>query len=66
MCKPKIPKAPALPPPRGIKTAPSRSGAAASAGQRIMSGYLGRNQVPQFALPVLTAKMGGVPTVLGG
>ena len=65
MCKVKTPKVPALPPPRASRTAPSRSGAAAAAGQRATSGYLGRNQVPQFALPVLTAKLGGVPTVLG-
>ncbi len=66
MCKPKIPKAPALPPPRASRNAPSRSGATAMAGQRVTAGYMGRNQVPQFALPVLTAKLGGVPTVLGG
>lgn len=36
------------------------------AGQRVTAGYTGRNQVPDFALPVLTAKMGGIPVVLGG
>jgi hypothetical protein len=36
------------------------------AGQRVSSGYNNRTQVPQFALPVLTAKLGGVPNVLGG
>lgn len=66
MCKPKVPKAPKIPPPRAGKTAPSRSGAAAMAGQRVTAGYMGRNQVPQFAMPVLTAKLGGEPMVLGG
>ena len=66
MCsRPKIPAAPPLPPPRAAAQAPQRSGAAIAAGQRINSTYGARSQVPAFAMPVVTAKLGGVPTVLG-
>lgn len=66
MCKPKVPPMPAMPPPRAANQAPQRAGATAAASQRIGAAYGGRNQVPQFALPVLTAKLGGMTTVLGG
>lgn len=66
MCKVKTPKPVPLPPPRANKYGPARSGAAAMAGARVAGSYSSRSQIPKFALPVLTAKLGGVPTVLGG
>jgi hypothetical protein len=67
MCKVKQPKVPPLPPQRAADRLPMRAGVAAMASQRATVGLGGgRSQVPAFALPAITARLGGEPMVLGG
>lgn len=71
MCKVKTPNPnnsalSKLPPPRATVQAPVRAGATAAATARTSGAYASRSQIPQFALPYVTAKLGGQTAVLGG